>query len=55
MRAPAAVLKRRRARTPAVNHAPLPFIENKRCCQETRAIADVVNRRAASVYQTDAI
>jgi hypothetical protein len=40
---------------PAINHEPLPFIENKRYRIKPRRIDDVVNRRAVSVYQTDAV
>jgi hypothetical protein len=36
-----------------INHAPAPFIENKRYGMKRRGIGDVVNRNAASVYQTD--
>jgi regulator of extracellular matrix RemA (YlzA/DUF370 family) len=39
---------------PTINHAAAPFIENKRCRIKPRRIDDVVNRKAASVYQTDA-
>jgi hypothetical protein len=41
-------------RTPTVNHAAAAFIENKRCRQEHRGDADVVNPKAGFVYQTDA-
>src|ERR1700687_1122451 len=44
-----------RARTPAINHAHPPFIENKRYRMKPRRIGDVVNRKAVSVYQTDAV
>jgi hypothetical protein len=40
--------------TPTINHAPAPFIENKRCPLKPRRVDDVVNRKAVSVYQTDA-
>jgi hypothetical protein len=33
----------------------LPFIENKRYRIKPRRIDDVVNRKAVSVYQTDAV
>jgi hypothetical protein len=36
-----------------INHARAPFIENKRYGTKRRAIGDVVNRNAVSVYQTD--
>jgi hypothetical protein len=42
-------------RIPTINHAPLVFIENKRYRAKPRAIDDVVNRNADSVYQTDAV
>jgi hypothetical protein len=42
-------------RTPTINHAPAPFTENKRCRKKPRGIGDVVNPKAASVYQTDAV
>jgi hypothetical protein len=42
-------------RTPTINHARAPFIENKRCRKKPRQIGDVVNRKAVSVYQTDAV
>src|ERR1700738_3433097 len=41
--------------TPAINHAGEPFIENKRCRTKPRRADGVVNRKAASVYQTDAV
>jgi hypothetical protein len=41
--------------TPAINHARAPFTENKRCRTKPRAVSDVVNRKAVSVYQTDAV
>jgi hypothetical protein len=44
-----------RRRTPAINHAHPPFIENKRYRMKPRRIGDVVNRKAVSVYQTDAV
>jgi hypothetical protein len=34
---------------------PPPFIENKRYRTKPLAISDVVNRKAVSVYQTDAV
>jgi hypothetical protein len=40
-------------RIPTVNHACRVFIENKRYRAKSRAIDDVVNRNADSVYQTD--
>jgi hypothetical protein len=40
-------------RTPAINHAACPFIENKRYRTNPRAFGYVVNRNAVSVYQTD--
>src|ERR1700694_1928993 len=42
-------------RTPTINHAREPFIENKRYRKKPREIDGVVNRKAASVYQTDAV
>jgi hypothetical protein len=42
-------------RTPTINHVPAAFIENKRYRPKPRAIGDVVNRNAVSVYQTDAV
>src|ERR1700721_3263682 len=42
-------------RTPAINHACRAFTENKRYRIKPRAIDDVVNRNAVSVYQTDAV
>jgi lipoprotein-anchoring transpeptidase ErfK/SrfK len=44
-----------RRRTPTINHARSPFTENKRCRMKPRRIGDVVNRKAVSVYQTDAV
>jgi hypothetical protein len=41
------------SRTPAINHVRPAFIENKRYRTKRRAIDDVVNRNAVSVYQTD--
>jgi lipoprotein-anchoring transpeptidase ErfK/SrfK len=38
-----------------INHPRRPFIENKRYRPKLRAIGDVVNRKAVSVYQTDAV
>jgi hypothetical protein len=40
-------------RIPTINHARAVFIENKRYRMKRRAIGDVVNRNAVSVYQTD--
>jgi hypothetical protein len=40
-------------RIPTINHAHPAFIENKRYRTKRRAIDDVVNRNAVSVYQTD--
>jgi len=40
-------------RIPTVNHGRTVFIENKRYRTKPRAIDDVVNRNAVSVYQTD--
>src|SRR5580700_1103192 len=42
-------------RTPTINHACRAFTENKRYRIKPRAIDDVVNRNADSVYQTDAV
>src|SRR5580698_2470753 len=42
-------------RTPRINHALPAFTENKRYQIKPRAIDDVVNRNAGSVYQTDAV
>ncbi|HXN70466.1 MAG TPA: hypothetical protein VN926_22770 [Bradyrhizobium sp.] len=44
-----------RHHTPTINHAHPPFIENKRYPMKARRIGDVVNRKAVSVYQTDAV
>jgi hypothetical protein len=44
-----------RMRTPTINHVPAPFTENKRWRIKPRGIGDVVNRKAVSVYQTDAV
>jgi hypothetical protein len=41
--------------TPTINHARPAFIENKRYRTKPGGIGDVVNRKAASVYQTDAV
>jgi hypothetical protein len=41
--------------TPTINHARLPFTENKRYRMKPRRFSHVVNRNAASVYQTDAV
>jgi len=43
-----------RRSTPTINHAAAPFIENKRYRAKPRRVGDVVNRKAVSVYQTDA-
>ena len=40
-------------RAPTITHAYSGFIENKRYRIKPRAIDDVVNRNAVSVYQTD--
>jgi lipoprotein-anchoring transpeptidase ErfK/SrfK len=42
-------------RTPTINHMLPPFTENKRWRMKPRGIGDVVNPRAVSVYQTDAV
>jgi lipoprotein-anchoring transpeptidase ErfK/SrfK len=42
-------------RIPTINHALPAFIENKRYRTKPRAIDDVVNRNAVSVYQTEAV
>jgi hypothetical protein len=44
-----------RRQTPTINHGHPPFIENKRCPTKPRAVDDVVNRNAVSVYQTDCV
>jgi lipoprotein-anchoring transpeptidase ErfK/SrfK len=44
-----------RRHTPTINHAFPPFIENKRYRMKAGRIDDVVNRKAVSVYQTDAV
>ncbi len=49
------VEERSRPPTPTINHALPPFIENKRYRIKPRRIGDVVNRKAVSVYQTDAV
>lgn len=41
--------------TSLINHARAAFIENKRYRKEQPACDDVVNRKRAFVYQTDAI
>src|SRR5882757_2498680 len=46
---------RTRSHPPAINHGHPPFIENKRYRLKPRGIGDVVNRKAVSVYQTDAV
>jgi hypothetical protein len=53
---PGIVVKRAfRCHTPTINHARPPFTENKRYRMKPRGIGDVVNRKAVSVYQTDAV
>jgi hypothetical protein len=53
---PGTVMERiMRRQTPTINHAHPPFIENKRYRMKPRRIGDVVNRKAVSVYQTDAV
>jgi hypothetical protein len=47
--------KRLGRRTPTINHARAAFTENKRYPAKPRGIGDVVNRRAVSVYQTEAV
>jgi hypothetical protein len=42
-------------RIPTINHARAVFIENKRYRMKRRAIGDVVNRNAVSVYQTEQV
>jgi hypothetical protein len=42
-------------RIPTINHVRSAFTENKRYRTKPRAIDDVVNRNADSVYQTDAV
>jgi hypothetical protein len=42
-----------RCRTPPINHEGPAFTQNKRYRTNPGALADVVNRNAASVYQTD--
>jgi lipoprotein-anchoring transpeptidase ErfK/SrfK len=44
-----------RGHTPTINHARPTFTENKRYPAKPCAIRDVVNRKAGSVYQTDAV
>jgi hypothetical protein len=41
-------------RSPMINHGVCAFIENKRYLKEQTRIGDVVNPKAAAVYQTDA-
>jgi lipoprotein-anchoring transpeptidase ErfK/SrfK len=41
--------------TPTINHAGAAFTENKRYPVKPLGIGDVVNRKAVSVYQTDAV
>jgi hypothetical protein len=53
---PGTLVKARADRhTPTINHACRAFTENKRYRIKPRAIDDVVNRNAVSVYQTDAV
>jgi hypothetical protein len=47
--------KRERLRTPTINHARVPFTENKRYRTKPRELDDVVNRNGDFVYQTDAV
>jgi len=42
-------------RSPTINHARPPFIENKRYRTKPRRVGEMVNRKAVSVYQTDAV
>jgi len=42
-----------RLRTPTINHERCAFTQNKRYRTNPGALDDVVNRNAASVYQTD--
>ena len=42
-------------RTPTINHVRPVFTQNKRYRTNQRAIDDVVNRNAGSVYQTDVV
>jgi hypothetical protein len=49
------VQEARGLRTPTINHARIPFTENKRYRTKPRWFDDVVNRNADSVYQTDAV
>jgi hypothetical protein len=42
-------------RTQTINHAPAPFIENKRYRAKPRRVGGMVNRKAVSVYQTDQV
>jgi hypothetical protein len=49
------VMRAEQRRTPTINHAHPPFTENKRYPMKPRGIGDVVNRKAVSVYQTDAV
>jgi hypothetical protein len=42
-------------RTPRINHAACVFTENKRYRAKPRPVADVVNRNADSVYQTEQV
>jgi hypothetical protein len=50
-----AATTRWRPSQPTINHARPPFIENKRYRMKPRRIGDVVNPKAVSVYQTDAV
>jgi hypothetical protein len=42
-------------RIPTINHAASLFTENKRYRTKPRPVADVVNRNADSVYQTEQV
>jgi hypothetical protein len=46
---------RQPASKPTINHAGPAFIENKRYRIKPSGIGDVVNRKPASVYQTEAL
>jgi hypothetical protein len=41
--------------TPTINHVRAAFTQNKRYRTNQRAIRDVVNRNAVSVYQTEVV
>jgi hypothetical protein len=41
--------------TPTINHERVAFTQNKRYRPNQRAIAEMVNRNAVSVYQTDQV